>query len=242
MADLPESIRNNEELLNAVNSWHNEEVTGLKSNKDQILQSLHQLKSTLEELGGMDIIKQKLQDHNKVTQQATSIEEQIRIKDGKIQALQNSLLNGTTKDKLSGALKSAKVKDDAIPDLLSVISSRIKSELDDNNNVRTTVLNHDGKPMLNENGDPVEVNDLVESYRNHPLYGAAFGEASKEVSGTGQVITGPTKKRGRPIDNPFAKNTDAFNVGKQMELLGNPETKDLAIQMMKEANYSIPGI
>lgn len=191
------------EILNTVNA-------GLLAKRDELLSKQVALKSELEKYRSLGVEPDKLstilQEYNqlkntkkdekpnepvvdpKLLAQLEHLKTELSARDQKLNTLQNKLVSSA----LDSVVMSEIAKADGIPALLKpLITSRIKTELDDNAQVKITVLNEDGSPKF-KGGKEATVEDLINELKANEDFAGAF--KVKPVSGSG---TRPSS--GKPV-------------------------------------------
>lgn len=181
------------EVLNNVNA-------GLLAKRDELLSKQVALKSELDKFKSLGIepdqlptildeykqLKNKPADKQtepvvdpKLVAQLEHFKTELSTRDQKLNTLQTKLVTSALDATVMGEI----VKADGIPVLLKpLITSRIKTELDENAQVKITVLNEDGSPMF-KNGKEASVEDLINQLKANEEFSGAF--KVKQVSGSG---------------------------------------------------------
>ena len=188
-----------------------QELERLRNHNKELLNdlaSLKQIKSSIDELGGIEQIKNIFESSeelkNRVAEASTNVEtvrtqlsKKLEEKDKALQAFKNRVLDS----RVNETLKSAVTKAGGIWDLLDTkVKSRVKYEYnDETDELKVNVLDAEGKPALKE-GNPYTLDDLVGEFKQNETFGRAF-EVNKERSGTGVPPTQGAKKTS--FNNPF---------------------------------------
>ena len=186
------------EVLNTVNA-------GLLAKRDELLSKQVSLKSELDKFKSLgvepDALPTILQEYNqlknskkddkpseptvdpKLLAQLEHFKTELSARDQKLNALQTKLVTSALDSVVMGEIAKA----DGIPMLLKpLIASRIKTELDDNAQVKITVLNEDGTPKF-KGGKEATVEDLINELKASEDFAGAF--KVKPVSGSGTRAT-----------------------------------------------------
>lgn len=216
---LDEAVLNSQEFKDAVaeaaKKAISEQHQGLLDKRDELLGSLRTTKDELETLkqknkDADDAVERQrlktLQEEGKFEEllkaKEKTYKEQLDAKDARYSTLYDELKKTKVDAKLSDAIASAK----GVPELLKPHMS-VRVKMDENFHVQ--VLKPNGEPMLNQNGDYASVTDLVNEYKQDPIYGRAF-EANTQ-SGTGA-------RGGERVGGGDGKGTNPF------EMVKDPET------------------
>lgn len=223
-------------------------IAPLASKKDEILDKYAQTKKAIDELGGFDAIKSKISAHDQAAAEAKRAAEQAALASNDVEAIKKTYADQlkAVQDELNG-LKNAQVQNEAtrkinkaiaeskgVAELLEpVVKARTKTEVVDGK-VVVKVLNASGAPMLNADGKDATMADLMNELKMNAIYSRAFDADVKGGSGAKTGSTGTSVA----TDNPFMKNTPAWNVTKQMLMIkSQPElAKALAAQAGRPLN------
>lgn len=207
--------------------YFNNKFAPVVKKKDELLSSigtLNSLKKELEGLGGIDAIKslkeqadaaaaaaeqarlEKLSKEGKLTEVEEHYKKLLQEKDGKLTSFQQKLLNKEVESTLASAIGE---EGNALL-LMPHIRGRVEASFNDEGEVVVTVKGAAGQ-MLNADGKPLTVQDLVAEFKANPMFAGAF--KAPQVNGGGSRSANAAQGG----DNPFAAAT--MNVTKQMELI-----------------------
>ena len=195
---------------------------------NELLSKHTELNATIKSFGGIDAIK-SLSD---TAAKAKAAADEAAARSGDIEAikrqyqeqnqsiakerdaLRNQIVNDTVTKQLNDAIKGAK----GAPALLEpLVRGRVKSELVDGQ-VKLTVLNANGSPMLAMDGKDASLHDLIEEFRSNADYARAF-DGSK-AGGSGAVGSATTSNPASLVgDNPW--NPATRNLTKQSQLVNS---------------------
>lgn len=177
----------------------------LNKNKELLgdLSSLKDLKRTIEELGGLDTIKnifeerqsaerKKLEENNSVDQlkqhYTTELEKERKEK--------SQLIQGIIDQRVETELKSAVTKEKGSYDLLE---HKLRKHIDaqyENGRVTLRVLDENGMPKLVD-GKEAGLSDLVREYKENEVFARAFDGAAN-IQGSGAPVGGVVTQGSSP--------------------------------------------
>lgn len=225
-------------VLEAVNK-------GLVTTKQNLLTEKGQLRKTLDELGGEETVKQKLtrlaeleamsdQDKEaaaKANRDVEAVRSEFSMKLGDKDKELNDLKSAIAKGKVTDLIKSAFNDAEDIDLIMPFVEKRIKHVVDGTGSVKVNVVKDDGTPMFGKNADEATLSDLAEEMRNSEKYARLFKAVNNSGSGAGPG-KGPSA-----TNNPFMKNSPAWNVTEQARLYrANPQ---LAISLASAAGIQL---
>lgn len=232
------------EVLKATIQAHTEP---LAAKKDELLNKYTQTKKQLDQFGGLDAIQSKLSAFEQAEaakaeaeRQAAlastdveavkkSFQEIIAQKDAKLQEYETDRVNGKARSLVKSAVKEA----NGDYDLLNpFIAQRTKTVVGADGKINVQVFKADGAPMYKDNGNEATLQDLMNEFKNSPKYGVMFGADNKSGSGARSPAFNP----GAAVDNPFMRNTPAWNVTKQQQMLASQP--ELARMLAKSAGIN----
>lgn len=209
------------EVLNIVNK-------GLLDKRDELLSKQVEMKRELEKYKGLgvdpDSLSNILNEYGELKQKASVktedkvvetdpklsaklefLQSELDAKNNKLSSLQNKLISSAIDSTITNAI----AKYEGIPELLKpMLSTRMKTELDDNAQLKITVLNQDGTAMF-KNGEEATVEDLVAELKANEIFAGAFKAKPVSGSGTRTNTTRPTV-----VVDP---NDPNFNLSKLMK-------------------------
>lgn len=200
----------------------------LKNKRDELLGNHKALSDQIKEIGGLDAAReavskiQKLEAEHREAQQkalmasgdvekiSKAYQTQLAEKDNELTTFKQTLVKKELSSRVSDAIRKA----DGVPELLSDrLGARVQGRLGDDGSIELTVLNANGSPMLLSDGKSASLTDLVNEFRNDPVFGVAFKVNPKSGTG-GKTATGGAKTAG----NPFDRSSPSRNVTEQMKL------------------------
>jgi hypothetical protein len=222
-------------------------IEGAKSplvqKRDELINEQRALQKKIEAYGGfdqIDTIYQKTSEAETARKkaEAEAIEksgdveklkahyaEQLSARDKELSDMRASALNEKVSAKINAAIREAK----GVPELLEPhVRSRIQSALVDGQ-LKITVLNESGGPMLKSDGKEATVKDLISELRTNAIYQRAF--EAPAANGTGGK-----ESSGASVANPW--NPATKNVTEQMKLYR--QDKAAAQRMAAEFNVKLP--
>lgn len=220
-------------LLTAAFEGASSGEAALKANRDAILGEKKELERKLAEieaLGGLAALK-AVPELDKTVKTKTAAEstyaEQVRELQKQLTAMKDQVVNKELQAKLSQEIRDAQ----GAPELLeSHIKSRIKHELDQNGQLKITVLDKNGIPLICDGRDAT-IKDLLSEFKGNTVLARAFDAPALNGAGTK-----PTNGSGAP--NPFAKTT--LNLSEQGRLVRTDRTE--AIRLANAAGVQIQGL
>lgn len=212
------------EVLNTVNA-------GLLAKRDELLSKQVTLKAELDKFKALgvepDALPTILEEYNKLkttkkddkptepvidpklVAQLEHFKTELSARDQKLNALQSKFISSALDSVVMGEIAKA----DGIPLLLKpLISSRIKTELDESAQLKITVLNDDGTPMF-KNGKEASVEDLINQLKANEDFSGAF--RVKQVSGSGTRQSGGRASVTADPSDPNFNLTEAMRKGKK---------------------------
>jgi hypothetical protein len=195
-----------------------DELTGLRNKKAELLAENARLKGSFKSYGGIDAALQRLADLEAKAQEVEASKAEEAVKANNAEALKNTYEKKLTdKDKAYEALSQRFVRthiDKLIADAVSAekgsmkllgphLASAITGVMDKDGEIQVSVKGLDGQPLES-------VNDLVKALKADDAFGAAFD--AEEMAGGGTRASS-----GKANGNPFATATE--NVSEQMKLI-----------------------
>lgn len=219
-------------------------VSGLTSKNQELLADLKTLKSSIDELGGLDQLKSIVQEtaaqksarekaeleraraEGNVNEIETRYAEQLQQKDQELSTLKTSIVDKEVTNVLNSAISKAKGSDLLEP----FIRKRVKGAFN-KDQIEVEVLNENGTPMLTNKGTRATVDDLIEEFKTNTRYMSLFSGSGKSGSGT---------DNSPPVDesfNPFDKSDKQFNLTKAMQFY--KENPDKAKRMAAKVGFNI---
>lgn len=215
------------------------ELAALKNKNQELLNDLAKLKqfrNSIDELGGLDQIKEMvkakkesqvkaLEDSGDINAIKRQYQEEISSLHAKIEKFNQERVETKVTEKLRVAVEAA----GGTWELLApAVKRQIRTDVIDDD-IAIEVLDDSGHTWIKEGRD-ARIEDLVEKLRIDPIYGRAF---DKTVVRTG---SGATSSKRKPETNPWQK--EHADLSAQTKIwLDNP---DRARRMMAEAGVAVP--
>lgn len=228
------------EVVNAVKTAFETEAevltSGLKTKNTELLTEnveLKKIKSFVVENGGVDELKVKLAANtgNKdadIEALRKAHKEQVSALNKQTKTLQDKLLQRDFDAKLQQEISAA---GGVVELLLPAMKNRTKAVVGEDGEVKIEVFAPNSNIMLNKSGENATLVDLVEEFKQSPVFAVAFkGNGSK---GAGFNESRSVETSG--IVNPFKKET--FSLSEQSKIF--KENSELAKQLATEANYKL---
>lgn len=221
--DVVKALTSDPKVAEAVTKYN----SALAAKRDELLGSIKEHKTFVESLGGVDKIKSLAQSaaeaeakareaaaaSNDIEKVRAALTEQINA----LTERNKKLLDEKKEGRVNAAIRDALGEEGDINLLFPHISSRIKSDINDDGDVSITVLGKDGTKMLGRDAKDATLKDLIEEMKSDPSLAKGF--AARGTKGAGTPVNANDMKG---VVNPWAKDT--FNLTAQTQLyLSNPE-------------------
>lgn len=235
------------EVMEALKATIQAHTEPLAAKKDELLNKYTQTKKQLDQFGGLETIQSKLsafeqaeaakaEAERQAALASTDIEavkrsyqELIAQKDAKIQEYETSRVASKAKSIIKTAVKETNGDYELLEPF---ITARTKTVVDADGRVNVQVFKADGTPLYKDNGGEATVQDLLIEFKNSQKFGVMFGADNKTGSGARSTAFNP----GAVVDNPFMRNTPAWNVTKQQQMLSTQP--ELAKMLAKSAGIN----
>ena len=233
-ADLPDDLKatlTKPEVVSVLSGLVSKMTDPLAAKNAEILNELKTFKSAIGEVGGMDAIKQLKANKDKELTDKLNGNDVETIKKTYQSQLDNesksrkNLEKRMVETEVARLVSSEIAKADGVPELLEhIVRGRVKAELSDDLQVRVKVLDANGTPRINADGQDASVADIIAELKGNQIYGRAF--KSSGINGTGAKPTATAQGT-----NPFRAET--FNLTEGGKLIqSNPA---IARSMLIEA-------
>ena len=211
-------------------------VDGLAEKNTELLGKLSLAKKDLNDFGGAEAIRERLAELETLrgevdaakktpkpdaSEMTKALQDQLKAANDKLAASEQQRITSTVAGKLAKAIKDA----GGDPDLLDpFISKRVKSKVAEDGTVGLELFTEAGGPLLDANGQPANLSQLVSEFKSNQRYGVMFAADNKQGSGTNPAATSSAA-----IENPFQKGTAHFSSIKQAELMRTDPDKGRAL-------------
>ena len=224
-----EQLADLQRQVEAVNN-KNQELLGKLSNASKITEQLN-------ELGGLDRIREVVQSKSSEQNNSQSVIEQkdkyIKELEERVSGFTQSQVNSKVDDHIRSALAEQGL-DNRFDLLAPHFKSRVKGELVEGQ-VRINVLQDDGSTPYLKDGRDASVKDLVEDFSKRESFADLF---SRKVTGTGKPANSSnTVEHTDPKSNPFTR--EGKNIAKQISMWQQDPKK--AERLQKEADSLLKG-
>lgn len=156
----------------------------------ELLDELKQIKNTVNDLGGLDTVKevvtksqeqqrQEMEQENSLDQLKSHYQEEIEKANRKNQELINSMVDSTVEQQLKSAVSKAKGS-------YSLLEHKLKNQVEgvfEDGKVKLTVKDSNGMPLMVD-GKEAGLTDLVEQFKANEEYSRAF-DINQGITGSG---------------------------------------------------------
>jgi len=196
----------------------------LLNKNSELLNELKQVKASLNELGGLDQLKElvrttqankqaKLEEDNSLEELKAHFDEQITAANTK----NEQLVDGIVQNQIDTQLRSAVTKAKGSYTLLEhQLKNQVNGEYIDGK-VKLTINDSNGMPMMTE-GKDASLTDLVDTFKTNDDFARAF-DATANISGSGTPVGGQKTINKQP--ETLAEITELYktNPAKAMEVM-----------------------
>lgn len=196
----------------------------LVSKNQELLNELKQLKATVNDMGGLDSLKQivatntqqkqeQLEKENSLDALKAHYDEQIGLANKKNDELTNSIVQNTIDAQLKSAVTKAKGS-------YTLLEHQLKTQVQgvyDNGQVKLSVNDKNGMPLMVD-GKEATLTDLVNAYKTNEEFARAF-DVSQGITGSGapagsQITSSKAPETLSEITELYKKNP-----GKALEIM-----------------------